>query len=222
MPKTHVNMAVASQKTFFAAPNFDYTPDGLIQLGQIIIDHKAPGKAICGPHEPLPKTYSSHFDDWEQEKTRALNGSVGIFAQCLAVLLGFGADISVNFAKEDDTLLKFRKLETFVIEPSRKYIEASMRMAPVQDFLLENPKSHSLFMITGIKIARGAECTKRRNRTGGVEGTASVDLTNTTGVPVSVGSQGSLSRRREHRETFSGSSDFIFAYRLCRVSVRRK
>ena len=215
-------MAVALQKTFFAAPNFDYTPDGLIQLGQIISDHKAPGQAICGPHLPLPKIYSSHFDDWEQEKTRTLSGSVGIFAQCLAVLLGLGGDISVNLARETDTLLKFRKLETFVIEPSRNFVEASMRMAPVQDYLRENPKSHSLFMITGIKIARGAECTKRRSRAGGVEGNANVDLTNLTGVPVSVGPQGSLSRQRYDRETFGGSSDFIFAYRLCRISVRRK
>ena len=128
-------------------------------------------------------------------------------------------DISVIFAREDDTLLKFRELETFVIEPSREYVEASMRMAPVQDYLRENPKSHSLFMITGIKVARGAECTKRKSRAGGVEGNASIDLTNTTRVPVSAGPQGSLSRGREHRETFGGSSDFIFAYRLCRISV---
>ena len=138
------------------------------------------------------------------------------------MLLGLGGDISVNLSRETDTLLKFRKLETLIIEPSRTYVEASMCMAPVQDYLRKNPRTHSLFMITGIKIARGAECTKRRSRAGGVDGNASIDLTNMTGMPVTVGPQGSLSRRRHDRETFGGSSDFIFAYRLCRISVRRK
>ena len=211
-----------TKKTYFATPNSQYTPNGLIKLGQIISNHKAPGRRICEPFQPLPKVFPSYLDDWEHEKSQTLGGSIGVFAQWVALFLGLGGDLSTNFAKERATLLKFQKLETCIIEPPDDYIDQSMRAEAVQKYLRANRRTDSLFMITGIKVARGARCTKHYDSDLGLEGSVNVDLTSVTGTPLSLGPKSSIYSHTINRETFSGSSDFVFAYRLNRISIQRK
>lgn len=213
-------MAVTTRKTYFATPNFSYAPDGLIKLGQLISDPKTPGMPICEPHQPIPEVHPSYFDDWEKERTRAVSGSAGCFAQFLAAALGLGGDLAGNFAKESGTLLKFRRLETFLIDPG-KYVIDSMEASAVQAHLRQNPKISSLFMITGVRIARGAECTTKSAHHFGGDAILSADLT-ALGVPLSVGPKGSLNTQAVDREAFGASSDFVFAYSLRRISIRKK
>jgi hypothetical protein len=206
-----------AQKAYFPVLNYDYAPDDLIRIGQIIADPKSPDKPIGRPFQPLPDVHSSYKDDWEKEKSRTLTGSVGVWAQFLALILGIGVDVAANFEREEGDGLKFKRLETSFIVPDKKYIEDSTK--DLKDFLRENPRTRSVYMVTGVKIARGAEVVRKRVRGAGGEGNASIDATAMTGVPVSTGPKTSIAWRNVDSESFSGSSDFVFAYRLRKISI---
>jgi hypothetical protein len=155
-------------------------------------------------------------------RARTLSGSVGIFAQSLAMIFGLGGDIATNFAREDSTVWRFKKLETNFIVPNQKYIEESMAVEEVKKYFeAKENKNKSAFMITGVKIARGAEAGYFRAREIGGDGSAGFDGTG-AGVPVSAGPTMSLTRRTVDNESFSGSSDFVFAYRLIKIYRNRK
>jgi hypothetical protein len=207
-----------AQKAYFLAPNFDYAPDKLIRLGQIIYDLKAPQSATSQPLEPRPEIHYGYVDNWETEKIKCLKGSLGIWARVLAMILGIGGDIAANIDNEDSSLWKFKKLETFFIEPTPEYIEASMRVAAVENFVKENPDK-STFMVTGVKIARGAEVVQKKRRGGGGEASVGIDAT-MAGAPGSAGPKVSISTSTVNNVSFTGSSDFVFAYRLHKIYRR--
>jgi hypothetical protein len=209
-----------AQKAYFLMPNFDYAPDKLVKVGQIISDLRSPSRAVGGPLQPVPEIETSYKDSWESEKARTISGSVGVWARFLATVLGLGGTVAGNFLKDDSKVFKFQRLEAFFFEPSEEYIRASMELDTVRKFFEQNPKK-SAFMITGVKIARGAEVGRKRREDIGWEGSVGFDATH-MGVPVSTGPETSFSRRTVDDESFAGSSDFVFAYRLRRIYIRRK
>lgn len=203
-----------SQKAYFLAPSIDFVPDVLIQPGQIISSLKTPHIAIGNPVVPT-KIHSGYLENWEDERRRSISGSVGIFTQFLATFLGIGGDVAGNMEREDSTIWRFRRLDTYFIVPDLTYIEASMAEAGVKRFFEEHPETPS-YMITGVKVARGAELVRSRRRGLGADGQVGVDAT-TAGVPISVGPRASIVRETVEAESFSGSSDFIFAYSLIKI-----
>jgi hypothetical protein len=92
-PKTATNQ----RKTYFIVSGNDYAPDERIQLGQIISDLKLPHRRLSPPLQPLPKVYSQWKKDYGAEKSKTLSGSIGVFAEALAVV---DADVPGNISKE--------------------------------------------------------------------------------------------------------------------------
>lgn len=210
-----------TERAYFAISSFDYAPDELVKIGQIIRDLTFPGDSIQQPLQPLPKIYSSVKCDWQTEYSRTMSGSIGIWAQSVAFLLGFGSDVTAVFTKEESSILKFQKLETQFIKPTKEYIQDAMATDDMVDYLKRNPKTGALYMITGIKIARGPEYSKKKARKLRGDGTVGVDGT-ATGIPVSLGPRAGVSITSSTNESFARSSDFVFAYRLRRIRIRQK
>ena len=210
-------------KAYFPVSGFDHKPDELILIGSIILDSMTPDEPISDePLKPLPKVYDAYKDDWMKERNKTVSGSIGIWAQFLSHVFGVGGDIAGNFEKEDEDIFKFEKLETFFIKPTKDYINESMRAPAVTKFLQENPKTKSAFMITGVKIARGASAMAKKIRDVGGDATIAASATPFTGVPVSGGPKTSFKNRIVNKQGFTGSSDFVYAYRLRRISIQPK
>ncbi|KAF8853858.1 hypothetical protein BDZ45DRAFT_693909 [Acephala macrosclerotiorum] len=180
-----------SQKSYFLAPSIDFAPDGLIKPGQIVSSLKTPHIAIGNPVPP-PILHSGYLENWEDERRRSVSGSIGIFTQFLANFLGLGGDVAGNIEREDSTIWRFRRLDTYFVVPDKAYIEVSMSEPGVKKFFEEHPDTAS-YMITGVKIARGAELIRSRRRVLGADGQFGIDAT-TAGVPVSGGPTGSIAR----------------------------
>ncbi|KAE8454422.1 hypothetical protein EG329_000044 [Mollisiaceae sp. DMI_Dod_QoI] len=208
-----------SQKAYFLVPSIDYAPDELIKPGQIISSLKAPYIAIGSPIEP-PRLYSSYQENWEDERRRSISGSIGIWAQFLATILGISGDIVGNIERQDSTTWRFKRLDTYFIVPDQAYIEASMVVPEVKKFFEENPKK-SAYMITGVKVAREAELIRSRRRLLGADGRVGIDTT-AVGAPVSGGPKASIQTERGEGQSFTGSSDFVFAYRLIKIYKHSK
>lgn len=77
-----------------------------------------------------------------------------------------------------------------------------------------------MYMITGIKIARGASVESSKPREVGGSGKVGVDLT-AVGAPVTLGLEGGIEKKRERSVAYAGSTDYIFAYQLKRVRARK-
>tara|TARA_R110002003_G_scaffold2123_1_gene24040 strand:- start:2297 stop:3277 length:981 start_codon:yes stop_codon:yes gene_type:complete len=206
---------------YFEMPNFDTPPESLVRLGQIIHDFEKPTDVVAPPppHPSLqhsPTVYTMIQSDWESNKRKLVAGSVGVWTQFLASVLGLGADVSLLLERGQADIFKFDKLETSFIEPDLDYVRAAMASPEAVRFYQDNPRKPA-FIVTGIKIARGAAIERLKRRKYGAEGNAGADSTPIVGAPVTLGPSGTLGRGVTSSTKFLGSSDFVFAYRLKKI-----
>jgi hypothetical protein len=214
-----------NKPTYFQMPNFETPPDSLVRLGQIIHDFKDPTSAVAPPPAPsslqhIPVVHIHVQSDWQSTRKNLLGGSIGVYTQFLASILGFGADVSMLLGHEKGEILKFDQLDTTFIDPGLDYIRAAMSCTEALHFYQDNARAPA-FMVTGIKVARGGAIEKLRRVKYGVECNAGVNLTSMTGVPVELGPQASFVSDTTISTGFSGSSDFVFAYRLRKINRTR-
>ena len=87
-------------------------------------------------------------------------------------------------------------------------------MAPeVADFIVGSDFKKPVYMITGVKIARGADVALARSKEGGTHIRAGVDGT-PAGAPTAAGSEITITMTNSEKTSFGESSDLVFAYRL--------
>lgn len=119
---------------------------------------------------------------------------------------------------------KVGKLETEFIEPDATYVRKSvMSVDAVKDFLEKNKRlglPKSVYMVTGVKVARVASFARKKTRGFGAEGEVMLDATILTGAPFQAGPTGSIEKEKKEEETFKDCSDFVFAYRLRKIFVQ--
>jgi hypothetical protein len=203
-------------KTYFLAPSFDYVPDRYIDLGRIIADPTDPGTSL-NPDSPKPPPSSVQtYIEKDYEKAIEQRGKVkvGIWAR-FAGQFGIG-DISVNTNSVKNDVYKFQELETRLFQPTDEYIEEALQYPQVVRFAAKSGYRRPLFMITGVKIARGANISKEMVREHGLSAKVGIDGT-PGGVPVDLAVGGEASELLREKEKFDAPSDFVFAFRLRKI-----
>lgn len=216
--------ALPERKTYFILPTSDYGPQH-IKLGQIITSIRLPYRPLSPPLDtiatPLPELHKALRENYTFDHFEAISGNLGVQAQFLAQLgspLSGGGEVS----REKGDILKwtFDRLETEFIEPTQNYVEDSvLRVPEVKKWLNERKLTGAVYMVTGIKIARGGKFFRKKTRAKGVGGDVTVDLTALTGTPVGVGPTAELEKKSEVVEAYSSCSDFVWAYRMQRIHI---
>ncbi|KAJ4351874.1 uncharacterized protein N0V89_007218 [Didymosphaeria variabile] len=212
-----------AQKTYFALPNLDHPPYHFITLGQIITLPSQPWARLAPPL-PISQTLiaTTVKTDWGTELRRNREHRIGIWAQFAAMILGVGADAVVAFSKKESEAFQFDELETSFFEPDDEYVERSVvGKEEVAEWVKRNPRQ-SVFMVTGIKIAKGAMHLRAQSKDVDVELKPGVDATPFSGVPVSGGVLAGVGKGKGEKIWFGGSDEFVFAYRLRRIVVKRQ
>jgi len=178
-----------ASKCWFVLKQTDYPPptlpsNGVGQsTGPICLGHLIPGlkdldrviNRRTGPL-PIPPDMPVHFTaavnfSWKSSRGRqtelSTNAGVPIAA---AAGLTVNLDAGVSFQRTIKNFWEFESLETWIIQPSGEYVEDSMEEEEVAAFLKgRGPlRSSSVFMITGIKVARGARTGMEDSRQKGV------------------------------------------------------
>ncbi|KAF4432061.1 major facilitator superfamily mfs-1 [Fusarium acutatum] len=98
------------------------------------------------------------------------------------------------------------------VEPTNDYVKESVKAVAVEAV----KRRQRLFMVTGVKIARGAVDSISSSRR--IGGGARVEFGGESlGVPLDDGPQFNISRHIYDEETYGESSDFVFAYRVRRI-----
>lgn len=125
--------------------------------------------------------------------------------------------MDAEWAVKNSRIMEFRELEATFFEPDDEYLRDSVeKSAKVKKHIHETP-GKSLYMVTGVKVARGAKSIVRARKAVGVTAKLGVDASNFSGVPVQGGPAFKTENSKAEHFQFGGSSDFVYAYRLLRI-----
>ncbi|KAK6855297.1 hypothetical protein PG995_008829 [Apiospora arundinis] len=214
-------------KVYYLAPTRHVPPDGPIALGSIITDPRSPEMAInssspSSPASALLQELKVHETvELNQSRTLDDNRAVqpSIWAKFFAGVvpgLGLDAEASVRTASGSSSSYSFDKIVTREIFPDLETVRTLFTSdAQVQQSIKDRRWQLSLFLITGVQIAYGAEVLLNQARERGVYLQAGVDLTAATG-----GRRAHLGGRRSLSTSYQ--TPFVFAYRLRQILYRRK
>ncbi|CZR60298.1 uncharacterized protein PAC_10194 [Phialocephala subalpina] len=212
-------------KTYFLVPTRDSPPSGPIFLGSIIKSPRSPELCINSKTSPLLTSLEIH-EKITTDETRHLyrdsKGKVSLFAEFLSGLpLGLDASVGTNWDNGEFAKYAFKELVTKQIFPSQGEIALIFKDEAIQGAIKDSRFRDNLYMITGVKIARGADVLigKLRERGGNLHFGA--DLTPVS-VPIKVGPDLDVTRGHGQSVEEKHAGEFVFAYRLREIKYRRR
>ncbi|KAH6716523.1 hypothetical protein DL95DRAFT_386890 [Leptodontidium sp. 2 PMI_412] len=215
----------ATVKTYIPSPNWDIpATSSLVKLGAIIKDPRNPESVLKSSSEVIiPDTAIQHGAKtlWSTTSTEITSGKLGLWAQCLQIV-GLGGDVSFNALKSVLEEHKFETLDTtyFVPESVEGFLEKRVRDEYTQAYFEATSFRKPLFMISGIKIARGGVVESELKKEVGAEGKVGADLT-ALAVPITIGPELAWQKERSRSVKWAGSTDYVFAYRLVRIKCKK-
>lgn len=121
----------------------------------------------------------------------------------------------------DDTF-RFEKIHTEELFPDEEYIKALVQNSPVATRMLH--KQHKpLFVIVGLKTVSGATVKRAHSRNIGGSLDISIDAAVAgSPIPASVGPSVVSSSGSNESVSFEESDDFVFAFRVQKLRVKRR
>lgn len=211
-------MSVTTKKTYLLAPNFDFAPDGAIALGNILADPFEPHRPLTTlDTSKLHPEITSRIDyDCTFNQSSGRNISVGIWAQFVSTI---GGNVGSQRGKEVNTEYKMQSLETimFKTEPTDAMVTERLKDPLVRNIMQYNSAfCRPIYMITGIKVAKGLEATTEKLSVKG----GSVGATVPVVEGIVVGANVDMLRGKGRTDSFRAGSDVVFAYKLLKVSVK--
>ncbi|KAF2140460.1 uncharacterized protein K452DRAFT_273014 [Aplosporella prunicola CBS 121167] len=212
----------APKPCWFLAPRA-YPPNGPIKLGNIITDPQFLDEPLSSTLEPLPS--SEEVITYEEQDFKFRNiishsRRVGILTSFLQSILGLGVDAYGNWEKSHGREFDVRNMTTRWFTPTLGFVQSRVAEDAVKGFITRHRFRNKVYMVTGTMIASGASTSTSigRERGGGVS--LSVDAT-PFGAPVSTGPNFHLGQKTETGLSSLASDDFVFAYRLREIKVKR-
>lgn len=215
-----VNMS-ANIPTYIPSPNWDIPADSdIVVLGRLIKDPKNPQSQIPkSSADPIPpkKVYEGEKPRWQTTLDQTRSGKIGIWAKCLQIV---GGQLSLSQLKTAIEDHKFSHLETKYFLPDDEYLSQALEDAGVQAYFQVHNWRKPVYLITGIKIARGASVSTESSKVRSTKAELKVDGSS-LGVPVEVGPEASWESKYKRGISYAGSTDYIFAYQLTRIKFKR-
>jgi hypothetical protein len=217
------------RKTYFLCPSFDYPPPpaGPIQLGSILsspflLDRALNSKDTIVPVPP-GAIFTTTKSEWKSTLSNGNFGSVGLFAKFLQFVVGIGAEANVEWEKANLSEASVKRLETCYFNPTEVegYLESALKTPKVRHFIEKSRVRKPVYMVTGLKIARGGRINTREAIAQGMTLGLSLDGI-ALAAPIEVGPQMEIRTKKTESTSWEGSDDFIFGYRLSKMKLRKK
>ncbi|KAI0459793.1 hypothetical protein F5B21DRAFT_454220 [Xylaria acuta] len=216
------------RQTHYPPPVFPETgvgqAKGPLCLGHVIPDLKHLDNVINtkGVNEfpaDMPAYPSTAWDlKWESTTSTGSGFDTSLGAPVPAAIgLELKVDAGVAFEKSIENADQFEKLETFIIQPTDEYIEDTVEGDQVAKYIAKHTTlgiAKSIFMITGIIIARGAKTSRKESQKQDVHGGPGVEISGIAEVSVEITSKLEASTSMSAQKM----SDFVWAIRLAKVS----
>ncbi|PMD52483.1 uncharacterized protein K444DRAFT_619940 [Hyaloscypha bicolor E] len=187
-------------------------PD-LQHLDNVINRH---GPLDVPPDMPIYPTKARELT-FEINKTQGVEFSANTGVPIAAAAgLTIKLDAGLAFKQTVRNFWEFTSLDTFIFQPTGAYVEDSIEDNETRAYLAKLGlfQSSSIFMITGIIVARGAKSKTSEVRTRDVHSGPGVDF---LGV-ASAGLDAKILNETEVKTNAQITTDFIWAIRLAKIS----
>nr|RBQ96752.1 hypothetical protein FVER53263_20540 [Fusarium verticillioides] len=197
--------------TYVLAPNFTYHPNTSICMGDIVEYPDDPTKPLSSVPPANLKPITRHLDyDFEAstQSTHSLHGSIwATFLQ--------QATAKISGGTSDDLFNKYTalRLETIYFtkqptdeEAAERVREKAVKAAVNAGLLMKKP----VFMITGLKVARGFQVSSSISSTANAKGEFKAPITSNSGM----GADADHSQGKKQEQNHRSRQDIIFAYQL--------
>lgn len=191
-------------------------PDGWLNLGSILSRIDAAARPILG-RSPIPipsgEMRVQSVDQATFVSSKRTSSQAGVFAKFLNLV---GPEIELTSDRSEETAYKFDRLETVSFTPTASYIEQTMALDDVRAYMEHSRFRASCYLVTGLKIVRGAAVIQKRRRVA-----VSADVQSALGLPATVGVGPTATQETTDSTAFDGSNDFIFAIRVSKIRSRK-
>ncbi|KPM41854.1 hypothetical protein AK830_g4743 [Neonectria ditissima] len=209
--------------TYHSSPNFSITPpdaNGPLHLGSVITDLRDPvalnpSIRVSIPEDEIMKT---HLTGYSTTLKRSPDPRWGILTGLSGLSRPVAQQGTVQGRSYNEELVT-KLLETHYFNPSSEYIEESINLQPVKAFRNASHDKLPVFLVTGIKIARGASIRIAKGMS--VGGSAHIDATGGVTGLMTAGPFVSAQLTTNQEMNFDESSDFVLAYRVTRVRWKK-
>lgn len=219
-------------KTYFLCPTSAFIhppPAGPLCLGSIIRATSRPQFPLNGANiVPVANANPPAVEtDWKKTISAETGFGLGVYAQFLLLavggLLGLGPELDVERSSRTANTFAFDTVTTVSFEPTPQYVDEAVKAPAVQAYLRE-PKQLfapvvSLFLVTGMKLVKGAKIKYSTSKSTAVTGNIGIDL---TPLGMTFGPQGHWTRTNDLETEFNRDSEFVFAFRVKRLRFGRK
>ncbi|KAJ5692826.1 hypothetical protein N7462_002249 [Penicillium macrosclerotiorum] len=218
-------------KTYFLCPTSDFIHPpsaGPLCLGSIIRSTSTPQfplnrsniVPVVNENPPVVET------DWKKTISAETGIGCGVYAQFLQLATGgLGLRPEVQFEKSSQTAdtFAFDTVTTLSFEPTPQFIDDAVKAPAVQAYLQE-PKQRfspvvSLYLVTGMKLVKGAKIKYSVSGTKGVTGNIGIDV---APLAITAGPKAHWTKTNGDETEFSRNSEFVFAFRVKRLRFGRK
>ncbi|KAI1116604.1 hypothetical protein F5Y14DRAFT_48575 [Nemania sp. NC0429] len=218
-------------KTYFLCPTSDFIsppPTGPLCLGSIIRSTSAPQYplnrasvvAVADASPPIVET------DWKKTVSTEKGLGLGVYAQFLQLAIGgvpLGPEVKVEHATRTRNTFAFDTMTTLSFEPTQEYVEQAVRAPAVQAWLREPRQrfalANALFLVTGMKLVKGARIKYLTSRSTMVKGDLGLDV---TALGTTFGPKGHWTRAEEGVVESTREAEFVFAFRVKRLRFGRR
>jgi len=157
--KSASNSLVKQEPTYHLPPNFTTRPfpKGPFELGTIVenLTHFTPLNQGANRVE-IPK--GERYTDTKEGISASVSKSTSGEASLLAKVLdrSIGGEASLKGERNNKDVYTIAKLVTHNFFPSKKYINDTLKLSVVSEYLQDTEYQEPVYLITGIKLAIGA------------------------------------------------------------------
>lgn len=218
-------------KTYFLCPTLDFIhppPIGPLCLGSIIRSTSTPQYplnrsktvAVADAFPPVVET------DWKKTISTEKGFGGGVYAQFLQLATGglpLGPEVNVGHSNTTANVFAFDTMTTQAFEPTQEYIQEAIKAPAVQTWLRE-PKQKfaldvSLFLVTGMKLVKGARIKYSTSQSTTVSGNFGIDV---PALATTFGPKGHWTTMNSDETELHRESEFVFAFRVKRLKFGRR
>ncbi|KAL6874749.1 hypothetical protein J3F83DRAFT_728574 [Trichoderma novae-zelandiae] len=221
---------MAFTKTYFLCPTSDFIhppPTGPLCLGSIIRSTSTPqyplnrARVVAVPDADPPVVET----DWKRTVSTEKGLGLGVYAQFLQLATGglpLGPEVNAEHSSKTANAFAFDTVTTLAFEPTQEYVQEAVKAPAVQTWLREPRQkfapASSLFLVTGIKLVKGARIKYSTSQSAKVTGNVGIDV---PALGTTFGPKGHWSSASDDETEFHRAAEFVFAFRVKRLKFGR-
>ncbi|KAL7785663.1 hypothetical protein V8C43DRAFT_290700 [Trichoderma afarasin] len=211
--------------TYLSAPNFHIPPppDCPLVLGQILTDPKDPLYSLNAGEVVLPLDHpeisSLPAKGFSATRSQLKEGNFKVWTK-LSDLFPIGVSAEGGKRGSSEDVFTIECVETTFFLPTPTYLAKSFQCEAVRSYLDGARWKKSLYIVTGIKVARGAKVKSSTVNSKSSHCELSAGLAQ-SGLPFSVGV--GAGSKKEANESMSFESDgFLLAFEIREIKCTKK